>query len=486
MSKTRNHMNVSEYLEIASDLANVGLWDWDVTQESLYMTRECKRMLGYKETDKLNIKNQLHLLVHPYDLEKVNSMVKGGLLGLFDKQEIELRLFDNKGSFKWYQVKATITTDEFGKVIRVTGSLSDITERKETEDSLIESEERYRNLFENSLIGIIRVDLKSGKVIEANNKGWTILDGSPGEDFYMFDRFFTSDDKKNFIKLLTLNGCIEKQEVKIVKQKKEIWYLINGNFIADEGILDLSLLDITENQNSINELKRLNSELDKFVYHSSHDLRSPLKSLLGLINILRKEEDPKGRENCMVMMEKSIHRLEKLVNDLLMLSRNNRIENTYEEIDLTNEIKESLADFSHMKGYEGLEISQNISQPVPFVTDVTRLKIVLNNMLSNAIKYRSYHRDKPFLKISAKVDKDQALIDIEDNGIGIKKSKQDKIFEMFYRASESSEGSGLGLYIVKNVIEKMKGSISMESEEQIGTRFSIKLPNHLNGYSKVF
>jgi signal transduction histidine kinase len=421
---------------------------------------------------------------YPYDLEKVNNIVKGGLLGLFDKQEIELRLFDKKGSFKWYQVKATISTDEFGKVNRVTGSLSDITERKETEDHLKESEERYRNLFENSLIGIIRVDLKSGKVIEANNKGWTILNGNSQDNYYLFDDFFTSEDKKNFIKLLTLNGCIEKQEVKVVKHKKDIWYLINGNFIVDEGILDLSLLDITENQNSIAELKRLNSELDKFVYHSSHDLRSPLKSLLGLINILRKEEDPKGRENCMVMMEKSIHRLEKLVNDLLMLSRNNRIENTYEEIDLESEIKESLADFSHMKGFEGLEVTQEIKQPVPFVTDVTRLKIILNNLLSNAIKYRSYHRDKPFLKISAKVEHNKALIDIEDNGIGIKKSKQDKIFDMFYRASESSEGSGLGLYIVKNVIEKMKGSIELESEEQVGTHFSIELPNHLNGRAK--
>ncbi len=481
MPKTRNHKNVSEYLEIASELANVGLWDWDISQESIFLTGECKRMLGYGVNDELDIKNKFHLLVHPYDIEKVNNIVKGGLLGLFDKQEVELRLFEKKGSFRWYQVKASIDTDDFGNVVRVTGSLSDITERKTIEDNLKENEERYRNLFENNLIGIVRIDLKSGKVIEANNKGWKILEGNPEEHYNIFDKLFTSDDKKQFIKLLSLHGFIEKLEVKIVRNKKDVWYLINGNFISDEGILELSMLDITENQNSIDELKKLNNELDKFVYHSSHDLRSPLKSLLGLINILRKENDAKGRENCMNMMEKSIYRLEKLVNDLLMLSRNNRIENTYEETDLGNEINDTLSDFSHMKGFEGLKIDQEINQSVPFITDVTRLKIILSNLLSNSIKYRSFHRDQSFIKISANVDKDKTKINIEDNGIGISQSKQDNVFDMFYRASESSEGSGLGLYIVKNVVEKMKGSISMQSEEQKGTKFLIELPNHING-----
>jgi len=481
MPKTRKHKNVSEYLEIASELANVGLWDWDIAQNSIFLTRECKRMLGYRDSDELDIKHNFHLLVHPYDIEKVNNIVKGGLLGLFDKQEVELRLFEKKGSFRWYQVKASIATDDFGKVIRVTGSLSDITERKTTEDSLKENEERYRNLFENNLIGIIRIDLKSGKVIEANNKGWKTLESNPVDSYNIFEKLFTPDDKKQFIKLLSLHGFIEKHEVKVVRHKKDVWYIINGNFISEDGILELSMLDITQNQNSIDELKKLNNELDKFVYHSSHDLRSPLKSLLGLINILRKEIDEKARENCMEMMEKSIYRLEKLVNDLLMLSRNNRIENTYEETNLDNEIKDTLADFSHMKGFEGMKIDQKINQSVPFVTDVTRLKIVLSNLLSNSIKYRSFHRDESFIKISANVNKDKTLLNIEDNGIGISEAKQEKVFDMFYRASESSEGSGLGLYIVKNVVEKMKGSIVMQSEEQKGTKFLIELPNHVNG-----
>ncbi|MEJ2004558.1 MAG: HAMP domain-containing sensor histidine kinase, partial [Cyclobacteriaceae bacterium] len=217
--------------------------------------------------------------------------------------------------------------------------------------------------------------------------------------------------------------------------------------------------------------------LDSFVYHASHDLRSPLRSILGLIDLYRMEDDEKLQEECIEKIEHSVKRLDDLVIELLSISRNDRVDDPQLPINLLLEVNNSIASYYNATDTRNLEITTQILQPVSFVSDPTRVRIILNNLISNAIKYRSFSKEKSQIEVFAEVTDEKAVIRIRDNGEGIQESKLPHIFDMFYRATERSEGSGLGLYIVKKVSDKLNADIDVDSVELEGTTFTVTIPN---------
>jgi signal transduction histidine kinase len=255
-----------------------------------------------------------------------------------------------------------------------------------------------------------------------------------------------------------------------------VWVALSGRYYKEENIIESVIRDVTDFKENVTELQRLNFELDNFVYHASHDIRSPLRSILGLINILEKEKSAAERTKVTEMIKGSINRLDKLVVDLLSMSRENRLTEPAVNIHFMMEVNNSITNFYHVNTCKNLDIRIQISQKVPFFSDITKIRIILNNLISNAIKYRSYH-DESYVHILVYVTKEEAKIEIKDNGEGISAEKLDKIYDMFYRASESSEGSGLGMYIVKNVIKKLNASIEVQSKEGEGSKFTVKIPN---------
>jgi signal transduction histidine kinase len=145
------------------------------------------------------------------------------------------------------------------------------------------------------------------------------------------------------------------------------------------------------------------------------------------------------------------------------------------------EVNNSITNFHHVYTTKNLEIRTKIIQWYPFHSDLTKIRIILNNLISNSIKYRKNLEDEiSYINIEIETSPKEASIIIEDNGEGIPDDKLDKIFDMFYRASENSEGSGLGMYIVKNVVKKLKAKIDVKSEEGSGTKFTIHVPNKYN------
>ena len=346
------------------------------------------------------------------------------------------------------------------------------------EEALIQSEQKYRNLFENSLVGMFRADIRTGEILEANGKAWEIFGLEPQKGVILKDFFTNEKEREDTLKELLRSNLIENQELQVKRwDGRLLWVSLSASFYPAEGFLECVLKDITDTKQNLLELQKVNFELDNFVYHASHDLRSPLRSILGLINILRIETNEKAKQNVVDMIEGSIKRLDNLVMDLLSMSRNNRINDAHVEINFMNEINYSFASFYHVADTQNLELTINVKHAEVFVSDVTRIRIILNNLISNAIKYRSYSRELSFIHIDVNVNEKEAFFIIEDNGEGIPESKLSTVFDMFVRASENSEGSGLGLYIVKNVLEKLNGEISVESEENVGTKFIVRIPN---------
>jgi signal transduction histidine kinase len=228
------------------------------------------------------------------------------------------------------------------------------------------------------------------------------------------------------------------------------------------------------------DLRKINSELDNFVYRTSHDLRSPLVSILGLINISRIEKDESKKAAYLTLIEKSIIRLDTFISDIINYSRNSRLEIVKSEINFQMIIKETLDGLRFLEGFDTIEIKSHINQVAPFFSDLVRVKMICNNMISNAIKYRSTLTTQSQIHISVEVGEKKAVLVFQDNGIGIKEENLEKIFDMFYRASAFGAGSGLGLYIVKDVVNTLNGSIKVQSQVGKGTTFTIEIPNLVN------
>ena len=230
-------------------------------------------------------------------------------------------------------------------------------------------------------------------------------------------------------------------------------------------------------QNEI--LKKVNQELDSFVYSVSHNLRAPLLSLLGLLNLVKKEDQARGNHfsEYFSMMNHSIIKLDETLKEILAYSRNARNQLEYQEIDIKTLIEECLSGLQYIQGFDALDKKIIVDKEHIFYSDKHRIMFIFNNLISNAINYRDREKDKSYLHIIVTIDRETARIIFEDNGVGIPNIYQPKVFDMFYRASELSDGAGLGLYIVKETVSKLKGKIILESRVGQGTRFTIELPN---------
>jgi signal transduction histidine kinase len=237
-------------------------------------------------------------------------------------------------------------------------------------------------------------------------------------------------------------------------------------------------------QRTNHELSKRNSELDNFVYSVSHDLRAPIASVLGLINLAKKDRDNGMRDTYLEMINNSALQQDHFIREILDQSRNSRLDVKREEILFKPIIDETFNQlrFASPSG-KAVEKIISVHQVRPFYCDRWRLKVILNNVISNAIRYRN-GRD-PVIKVNVDVTDKGAEVSVEDNGKGIAKEHLKHVCRMFYRATDDGAGSGLGLYIVKETIDKLNGSINIESVEGKGTTVQLMIPEVSLGHAEL-
>lgn len=227
-------------------------------------------------------------------------------------------------------------------------------------------------------------------------------------------------------------------------------------------------------------LLKANLELDKFVYSVSHDLRAPLSSMKGVIEISEEEtRDPLLLQN-FGLLKSSVKKLDDFIKDILEYSRNSRMEIRKQNINFREMLDDITTNLKHMSSnnIRPVDIKVEINNQRSFISDKTRVSILLNNLISNAIRYQNPDADNPLVSIKINMSDTETDIIVRDNGIGISKENQEKIFGMFFRVAENEVGSGLGLYLVKEIVDKLEGKIEVESEVGKGTAFCINLPNN--------
>jgi signal transduction histidine kinase len=269
-----------------------------------------------------------------------------------------------------------------------------------------------------------------------------------------------------------------------------------GNFttnftpVSDKDILGISLLgmreslktNISEQHRQLKELKKVNAELDNFIYHASHDIRAPLASIQGLANLGSKEKSIAVALSYFQMIQGRVSHMDALLKDLISISYNNKAETKHQVFDFKVEMNSLLK--SLKSPGDDFDIQLNISQDGLFKSDPIRVRTILTNLLSNSFKYYNPTVERHFIGVTIQVNSDSASVIIMDNGIGIDQAYTDKIYDMFFRATTLSTGTGLGLYIVKSMVDRLMGQISFETKLYQGTTFHVIIPNQADRISR--
>ncbi|MEM9856288.1 MAG: PAS domain-containing sensor histidine kinase [Bacteroidota bacterium] len=446
-----------------------------------FLSQGSIEMFGYTPEEIINDHTVITSMIHKDDIDEFNrSSIEAAKNA--EPWEWQGRFVVN-GTVKWIEGKSN--TRGSNPNVRY-GMLLDVTERVIAERKSKYNELLLGQLFNNSPLGLVLLD-EDHNVVQINHGFEEIFRFSQSElvGKRLNDLIVPPGESKAALDIntLTAKGKVGKLEsVRLDKNGKNIPVIIYGVPVSLEdetiGIYGI-YVDITERTRIENELKVRNDELDNFVYKVSHDLRAPLSSVLGLVNLARLEKSTDNLREYVQMIENRIKLLDAFINDVLSHSKNLKLEVQLGEIDLKKVIDQCFEDLSYLPNAGLVEVSVTIAGE-SFYSDQWRMNEIFRNLISNSIKYIDSTKDQSFVKIDVNVSASCAKITIQDNGIGISKSNQTKVFDMFYRATETSEGSGIGLYIVKNALNKLGGQIKVSSEEDKGTKFEINIPNQMS------
>jgi signal transduction histidine kinase/ligand-binding sensor domain-containing protein len=269
--------------------------------------------------------------------------------------------------------------------------------------------------------------------------------------------------------ILAQNEELQAQNDQILKQREEL------EAARDQlAQMNTHLEELVKNRTK--KLEKTIDELDRFVYSASHDLSAPLKSVLGLLNIAKIDMDQSRVQEYLQYIEHSILKLEEVIKSLIAYSRNTRLEVQLQQFNLYDLVDEVIAELAFLPYSKNIKFLKHIEKNCIIHSDRQRLKIVLHNLINNSIKYSDPEKPESFVKVACHHNEKKHVIRIEDNGIGIVEEMQPKIFTMFFRATEKSDGSGLGLFIVKETLAALKGKIKVFSVPGEETTFQISLP----------
>ncbi len=233
-----------------------------------------------------------------------------------------------------------------------------------------------------------------------------------------------------------------------------------------------------ELDNKIRELSKGQNELNRFITTLSRDLRAPILSALGLVNLSKLDESPDDLQKHLALIEEKLSCMDGFIQKIVAYHKNASVYPNYEEITFRTLLEDCINSFNG-ETYNTI-FQVDVEQESPFYGDQYRISIVLKNLISNGIKFRNPELSNPLVKLLVKVSEQEAVIHVEDNGIGIKDNHVSRIFSLFYfpEGSKGSSGRGVGLYIAKEALTRMEGHISVSSTFQKGTIFTVTIPNH--------
>ena len=488
-------------LELALRGSNIGFWDIDMPDGDLRSGRmyyvNMWEQLGYESPTSPTGLETCMVLIHPDDRVPVEAAMGRYLDGETSMFEIECRVRHKDGSSRWRLTRGVAVRDSFDKPIRFLGTCIDITDRKQAEEALRESEERFRQLAENVrgvfwlqegawerllYISPLYEDFwgRTCQSLYDQPRSW--IEGVHPEDrdlvFNHFEQQNRGISTETHFRITGPNGSTRWMCCRAFPLKNRA-----GEVYRVGGLVE----DITERRRFEEELRRAkeaaesaNRAKDEFLANVSHEIRTPMNAILGMAELtLDTPLTDEQRGNLNIVLS-SAEGLLSLINDLLDFSKieSGRLELEEADFSLRTVLNQTLRALALRAHKKGMELACQVEQDVPdgLVGDGNRLRQVLLNLIGNAIKFTE--AGEVIVRARApETDRQSLVIDFEiaDTGIGIAPEKQQTIFQAFEQADSSTTrrygGTGLGLTISSRLVQMMGGTITVESELGRGSTF---------------
>lgn len=486
-------LRMNSRFELISNKSQIGIWEWDrETSVSTWNNILISQYGTSKNKIGANFFNFWLDSIYPADKEEVMAN-RHKILNLeIDSFEQDYRIIRaNDKSIRYLKTLTIGEKDSTGKVIRLVGSSIDITEQKEADEKIKALKLFYESIL-NNMPNKILIFNAASELIYYNESMHACQPFWEKHLFHsLYDIVIAEVENQSYVNHLISHirqAVKRKTTVKfnetIVTGSKSTELLNTLLPFYTDGVLEyiiVSGVDITElngaqldlvKKNS--ELVKVNGELDNFVYRVSHDLRAPLLSIKGLISLINFKELNPATTEYISLIESSATRMDNSIQDILEYSRNSRLEVKLERVDIKELVYEIFNDIKFLTASQ-IELEYQTDGADTIITDKFRMSTLLKNMIGNAVKYK---RDIPesFIKFHMSQKGKTMTMRIIDNGIGITKNSMPKVFDMFYRGSSASVGTGLGLYICKEIIERLNGKIKVKSKPNAGSEFDIVLP----------
>jgi len=224
--------------------------------------------------------------------------------------------------------------------------------------------------------------------------------------------------------------------------------------------------EVKENEEIV---KKVNEEMDQFAYNVSHTIRGPISSMLGLLEVYKSDNNQSSKDSCLDMLRNMISKLDSHVHNIMDFNESTRSPIVERKVNLKNLITENIKGLKHMENWDRIQFLIDVNVEGPVFIDAFKISVVLKNLLSNAIRFHNYEQQDPWIRVAAFLKGGKVSIIVEDNGIGIDRNIQKRVFELFFRGHETSTGEGIGLYIVREVMTKLKGEMKLRSKPNKGT-----------------
>ena len=473
------------------------------TSVNEFANKELAVQLGYTLDDIKNMGENLMLnIIHPEDLKNIDNHHKN-IRNSKDGEvlEISYRLFDKNGEEKWYLSRDTIFKKDFksGEVKHI-GCAIDITEIKKSEEILLNNnytlkekvntttnelnkvEAKYQKLYHSAPDMFVSVDPITSKILECNqtllNKtGYTREEivGTSILDIYHSDSKLLA--KESFL-LFASSGEVSNSELKI--NKKEGGYIdvnLNVSSVKDENG---NILYSSSSWRDISALKNIMSELEELTYASTHDIKAPINNISSYLSLLKDNKSiaDKPSLEAIYWIEENVKNANKTLNNLMSVAKaRTLVLGNLEGVSIEKAFQEALITYNSLLESRNIKISSNFKDCKTVLFSESYLISFLSNLLSNAIKYQSKERDLIIDVFSFKID-GYHCISVRDNGIGINLSEDENlVFGLFKRASDQKEGSGLALYLMRKILNKIGSKIEVKSELKEGSTFTLYFKN---------
>ncbi|MEZ4828370.1 MAG: ATP-binding protein [Bacteroidia bacterium] len=395
-----------------------------------------------------------------------------------------------KGKLHFFEYSFNPIAEVDGEISGFSFFARDITRKQLIEDEVRRQQQLLASVNKNIREGIFRSTPKNG-ILYVNEAFAEMFGYDSVEEVLTLDPdvlYVNTARRRDFRNMMQENTFFTNEEAEFKRKDGTVfWGLMSSIKVEDQNgeiYFDGAIRDVTrmrEDEQKIIEqnqkLIKVNHELDKFVYSVSHDLRAPLVSLKGLITISQIETTEEKRAYYFDLMSRSVDKLDNFIRDIMGYSRNVRTDLVSQKVDFKQVISDVMEVLQFAPDNGKIEKRVHVAIQGEFYTDLMRLKMIFNNIISNSFRYSDMKKDHPFVEISVTGNEKEVDIRICDNGIGIAQENIDKVFDMFFRGTRNSQGSGIGLYIVKEALDKIGGSITVQSEEGQGTCFLIHLPS---------